>query len=42
MALVHSVDNTALTGTSVDNAMDWTKFVKRNWTEYIASRRDGS
>ncbi|GAA0523633.1 hypothetical protein GCM10010390_27550 [Streptomyces mordarskii] len=32
----------ALTGTSVDNATDWTNFVKRNWTEYIDSRRNGS
>lgn len=32
----------ALTGTSIDNAMDWTKFVKRDWTDYISSRRGGS
>ncbi|MEU4493744.1 hypothetical protein AB0F96_09920 [Streptomyces sp. NPDC023998] len=29
----------ALTGTSIDNATDWANFVKRNWTDYIASRR---
>jgi hypothetical protein len=28
----------ALTGTSIDNATDWTNFVKRNWTGSIASR----
>ncbi|MGW3658119.1 hypothetical protein ACWD6R_21610 [Streptomyces sp. NPDC005151] len=32
----------ALTGTSVDNATDWTNFVKRNWTGYIAIRRNDS
>ncbi|MFF0034222.1 hypothetical protein ACFYS7_40130, partial [Streptomyces avermitilis] len=30
----------ALTGTSVDTATDWTNFVKRYWTGYIASRRN--
>lgn len=29
----------ALTGTSIDNATDWTNLAKRNWTDYIASRR---
>ncbi|MFJ8604966.1 hypothetical protein ACIREM_40940 [Streptomyces shenzhenensis] len=29
----------SLTGTSIDNATDWTNLVKRNWTDYIASRR---
>ncbi|MFE4425086.1 RRQRL motif-containing zinc-binding protein [Streptomyces sp. NPDC056817] len=32
----------ALTGTSIDNATDWSNFVKRNWTGYIASRRNDS
>ncbi|MFF0087829.1 hypothetical protein ACFYR1_50745 [Streptomyces canus] len=30
----------ALTGTSIDNATDWANFVKRNWTDYIASRKN--
>ncbi|MFJ4820028.1 hypothetical protein [Streptomyces sp. NPDC088801] len=29
----------ALTGPSIDNAMDWANFVKRNWTDCKASRR---
>jgi hypothetical protein len=32
----------ALTGTSIDNATRWANFVKRNWTDYIASRRSDS
>ncbi|MGW8985756.1 hypothetical protein ACWGQ9_24250 [Streptomyces parvus] len=28
-----------LTGTSVDNAVRWTKFAKRDWTEYVAARK---
>ncbi|MBM9503057.1 hypothetical protein [Actinacidiphila acididurans] len=28
----------ALTGTGIDNATDWTHFVKRDWTGYISSR----
>ncbi|WP_406003423.1 hypothetical protein [Streptomyces sp. NBC_00829] len=32
----------ALTGTSIDNATDWTNFVKREWTGYISSRRSDS
>ncbi|MCX4919932.1 hypothetical protein [Streptomyces sp. NBC_00687] len=32
----------ALTGTSIDNATDWTNFVKRDWTGYISSRRSDS
>ncbi|MEU3891309.1 hypothetical protein [Streptomyces sp. NPDC029041] len=32
----------ALTGTSIDNAMDWTNFVKCDWTGYISSRRSDS
>ncbi|QXE33828.1 hypothetical protein KQY30_05510 [Streptomyces sp. GMY02] len=31
-----------LTGTSIDNAADWTNFVKRDWTGYISSRRSDS
>ncbi|NWF29196.1 hypothetical protein HW130_23570 [Streptomyces sp. PKU-EA00015] len=31
-----------LTGTIIDNATDWANFVKRNWTGYIASRRNDS
>ena len=27
-----------LTGTSVSSATRWSNFVKRNWTDYIASR----
>ncbi|MFE9859053.1 SDR family NAD(P)-dependent oxidoreductase [Streptomyces sp. NPDC005780] len=32
----------ALTGTSIDNATDWTNFAKRDWTGYISSRRSDS
>lgn len=30
----------ALTRTSIDNATDWANFGRRNWTDYIASRKD--
>lgn len=32
----------APTGTSIDNATDWTNFVNCDWTGYISSRRSDS